>query len=456
MPGALLRSGEAREFQALGADGQPVYSAALPLRETIRLKLGTDAANCLALVQPSESGERFDWYAPFEGDVIPWSSATDEERRDALAKLETLHRDLLTTAQRMQDDTANREKQIFARLLRKAMYFPSSEHVYLVNGKPVVTFWGFAAQGAETPNPLLYLRPPPVPVKDPDVSQKPLTGTQTTPIQNPPAKKKSFWRWLRWLLLLLLLLLLVLFLLRACVPQVKLPFGLDGIDLPGLPSVNLPDMPNMPDIGLPKLPDINGSGADAGGNLDGMSAAEGNGALPQTDNPVAEMPSLLDAQQQADGQPPMPLDASGEQPPSPPEIPPAQLQPAPPGNPLSIPQQAMQNGSTDFLDGKWRAGAGIQDAQTGQPLRLDYEFENGQGEVRIQRGDGVECRGPVAATMQGGRLGINSQGQARCSDGSRYSMPQVQCQTGAEGADCQGSYQNQRFPMSMRKNENGK
>jgi len=51
MPGALLRSGEAREFQALGADGQPVYSAALPLRETIRLKLGTDAANCLALVK---------------------------------------------------------------------------------------------------------------------------------------------------------------------------------------------------------------------------------------------------------------------------------------------------------------------------------------------------------------------------------------------------------------------
>jgi len=446
MPGALLRSGEAREFQALGADGQPVYSAALPLREAIRLKLGADAANCLALVQPSESGERFDWYAPFEGDVIPWLSATDEERRDALAKLETLHRDLLSTAERMEGDAGNREKQIFARLLRKAVHFPSSEHVYLVDGKPVVTFWGFAALGADTPNPLLHLRSPEA---LPPASPKPEVEP---PAPAPIAVKKSRWRWLWWLLPLLLLLLLLLFLLRACAPQVHLPFGLDSVDLPGLPSVDLPN------IDLPKLPDAHmglGKSGSTGDALDAMASDGATDTLP----PEAELPT---ASGQSDEPPPtpseeqpsaeVPPDISNQPLPSPPEESPQQQSP---DNPLTIPPASMQTGSTDFLNGKWRAGAGIQDAQTGQPLRLDYEFEKGQGEVRIQRGDGVECRGPVAATLQDGKLGINSQGQATCSDGSRYSLPQVQCQSGDSGADCQGSYQNQRFPMSMRKNENG-
>jgi len=449
MSGALLRSGEAREFQALGADGQPVYSAALPLREAIRLKLGTDAANCLALVQPSENGARFDWYAPFAGDVIPWVSASEDERRAALSQLEDLHRQLLDTATRMEQDAGNREKQIFARLLRKAVHFPGSEHVYLVDGKPVVTFWGFAAPNAETVDPLLHLRPPPVAAPSP-------APPPAAPA--PIAVKKSRWRWLWWLLPLLLLLLLLLFLLRACAPQVNLPFGLSGLDLPGLPALNVDE--KLPDVPFA----VGGGGLGSGTGLAGGQGAlpddAGNdGALPAAADDAAQTPELPpDA-----GQPPTPEQPDSANPPAePPQTPPQQQQPPEPptnpaqGNPLAIPPDAVKNGSTDFLNGRWKAGAGIQDAQTGQPLRLDYEFNKGKGEVRIQRGDGVECRGPVTADMQGGKLGINGQGQASCSDGSRYSLPQVQCQPGDSGADCQGSYQNQRFPMSMRKNENGK
>ena len=60
--------------------------------------------------------------------------------------------------------------------------------------------------------------------------------------------------------------------------------------------------------------------------------------------------------------------------------------------------------------------------------------------------------GPVVAAMNGGSLGIDSQGQAACADGSSYDMPQVTCATGAQSiADCTGSYGNERFPMSMRR-----
>ena len=51
MHGALLRSGSLQEFNVLGVEGQPVHSAALQLREAIRLKIGREAADCLAIPQ---------------------------------------------------------------------------------------------------------------------------------------------------------------------------------------------------------------------------------------------------------------------------------------------------------------------------------------------------------------------------------------------------------------------
>ncbi|MGC7981083.1 ssrAB-activated protein, partial [Salmonella enterica] len=33
--------------------------------------------------------------------------------------------------------------QLFGSLLEKATQFPGENHVFLVNGKPVITFWGF-------------------------------------------------------------------------------------------------------------------------------------------------------------------------------------------------------------------------------------------------------------------------------------------------------------------------
>jgi hypothetical protein len=43
------------------------------------------------------------------------------------------------------------------------------------------------------------------------------------------------------------------------------------------------------------------------------------------------------------------------------------------------------------------------------------------------RGDGVTCRGAVNAAIQSGHLAINNQGEAQCSDGSRYQMPEILC-----------------------------
>jgi hypothetical protein len=123
---------------------------------------------------------------------------------------------------------------------------------------------------------------------------------------------------------------------------------------------------------------------------------------------------------------------------------------AKPGPPLSIPPDAA-DGAAKFLDGQFRAGAGIQDRRTGKPLRLEYQLKDGKGEVIVHQADGTKCSGPVSATMKGGSLAIDSQGQAVCGDGSTYDMPKVNCRKGATTvADCTGGYGKEQFPMSMR------
>jgi hypothetical protein len=107
-----------------------------------------------------------------------------------------------------------------------------------------------------------------------------------------------------------------------------------------------------------------------------------------------------------------------------------------------------------FLDGAWTAGTGIQDAKTGKPLRIEYDFSqgNGQGKVTIRRADGSQCVGAVGAQMQGKTLQINDKGVAKCSDGGTMTLPKVVCMPQPDGrADCQGRYENgTTFPVSMR------
>ncbi|BEG78500.1 hypothetical protein HBIAX_05604 [Achromobacter xylosoxidans] len=116
---------------------------------------------------------------------------------------------------------------------------------------------------------------------------------------------------------------------------------------------------------------------------------------------------------------------------------------------MQIPTDAA-DGKADFLNGNWRAGAGIQDRDTGEPLRLHYQFTNGEGQVTLNRHNGVQCVAPVSAAMRKGSLLISNSTEAKCNDGGTFNMPLVQCKPTANNiAACDGNYGNERFPMAM-------
>lgn len=470
----FLCSDRLDKYQSLGENGQAVHLSALQLRETLRLRRQSAVADCLAIPQVNEHGDRIDWYAPFSGDVVPWSAAMESERAAALSQLES-HQAVLSQFSEEMREHKQPEQRLFGQLLEKALQFPDPKHVWLVAGKPVISFWGFVnARHQARIDPLDCLRPAVPLTPAAPVTAAPSPSPAPEPVGQPPVRRGWWWvlpAWLRWLLPLLLLLLLILLFLRSCVPGVSIP-GLSALQ-PTLPNTTV----TVPQIGLNGSP-VNEANV---GNL----TTSGNGATVEV--PTVQEPGLAvvpESQQETPAAPqastdepsglPTPENESPAVVPPVPEAAPAEganaqpepIAPVEPGvgnvtpptpaggqaAPLTIPAEALAQGNTDFLNGRWHAGAGIQDRRTGKPLSLSYQLNNGQGEVRMTRGDGVACRGAVNAAIQAGQLAINNQGEATCSDGSVYKMPEILCVPGAQSAaDCKGLYdENTLFPISMK------
>ena len=434
-----MRSGSLADFNALGAVGNAVYASSSQLRATIRRSLGPDMADVLALPQSNDAGNIIDWYAPFDGVVVPWSAAAPDEREYARIALqearERYHRHsgdvLAKVGERAQ---AGVSQEVFGRLLPLSLQIPDDSHIYLVNGRPVVTFWGFAALGAPPERDVIRdLAPPRIPA----AASNPV-GSDLVP---PDRRRPWWWRWL-WPLLALLLLLLLLFGLRAC--QVPLP-GLGVSSLPnqppivGLPTVGVPTMDSAPTVpvvpgGQPALP------SDA---IPADPAAPAAGAPP----PALSLPPMAPPAAPLQAPPPQP--ATVTPPPATPPAPPAPKEPPPapaaavtplvkpPG--LVLPPDAVRNGSVAFLDGHWRSRTGLMDSDTGRPIEVEYDFKSGKGTSTIHRSDGVACTAPSTAVMQGGKLMIEQTADLVCKDGQVFTKSRVECVPGKNGqAECRG------------------
>lgn len=267
MAGALLRSGSLTEFCPLGAVGKPVYSAASQLLAAIRRRAGAETAAVFAIPKQNEQGDIIDWYAPVAGEVVPWSAASMDERsraqnalKAARAKLAELSASLLNEEH---DDKKSSERQVFGKLLAQATEIPSDDHIYLVQGRPAITFWGFHPLNAPVGHDVIgnldvgggAVNAPPIPTADEGVA----AAEPATPLGAEPRRGWLWWWWLPLLLLLLLLLLWI---------------GLKmwGVELPFGPSLRLPvvvEEPEAPAAPEPVAPEERPTGPDGGSVVHG-------------------------------------------------------------------------------------------------------------------------------------------------------------------------------------------
>lgn len=435
MAKTLLRSGNLDDFQAVGGGGQAVFESALQIREALRLRKQQAIVDCLAIPQVNDGGDRVDWYSPVDGSVTSWKAANEDDRYRALRYLENTLASVESLSKKCLQSPKTAQ-QLFGSLLSKAFQFPGENFLFLVDGKPVISFWGFVNLNENARDDVLdCLReslipePAPIVIEDPEPEPEPtpvLTFEQADEPLIAPAT-----------------------VVRITPDELYTPEPAPVI----VPPVEEPEPEpaivakkrRVPLWTLPVAAVI--VAAIATPLLWPKQAPSAEPVAVVAPEPVAIAPKPIKAVE------PLPMKlplhqaevvASKEKEPAPVAAP----APAPvviaaiPKDAMVMEANQVKAGSTRFLNGTWRGILDVKDPITGKPPSLRYQIQNNKGFARVVHGDNVVCRVEVFSGLHSnGELMIKSRGNARCTDGSRYPMPEVACKAGtSDVAECNARY----------------
>ncbi len=188
MNGPLLESGTLTELQPLGAGGDPVFRSARELRAGIQRQLGEEVAASFAIPQANERGDTLDWYAPAPGAVTRWAELSDERRQSVRDEVEQLQARIAALSQSL-NGQGSLELRAFGSLLEHAATIPDVSHVFLVDDRPVLAFWGFRRRSGD-PVSALYIGQGPI---NPLTAPEPPTRTEAGSIAENPARRLVRW-----------------------------------------------------------------------------------------------------------------------------------------------------------------------------------------------------------------------------------------------------------------------
>nr|WP_224769912.1 SrfA family protein [Citrobacter freundii] len=427
-----MRSGNLDDYQAVGGGGQAVFDSALQIRETLRLRKQQAMVDCLAIPQINDNGDRVDWYSPIEGKAVAWKAADEEARFRALRYLgSTLENAAALSRKSLQSGKTS--LQLFGSLLEKAIQFPGENHVFLVDGKPVITFWGFVNLNENPRDDVLdCLRladiPPVVTVAEPEQEEEIPPGITFAEADAP-------------------LLTPVVELAKPAEPEPQPPVIVNE------PEVTPPLAQEKPARRLPlwSLPVAAVIIAAIVGPLlwkqQTTQPVPAAAAVEVAKIDMAPLPALASA---------LPLHRA--------EVTPAAKKEKPVEGPVviaAIPKDAlvmdanqMKAGTTRFLNGNWRVMVDVKDPVSGKAPSLRYQIQANKGTARVVHGDNIVCRAEIFSGLhQSGELMIKSRGNARCTDGSRYPMPEITCKAGTNDvAACTARYDDHaEIPLTIKK-----
>ncbi|MDM2826862.1 SrfA family protein [Citrobacter sp. Cpo089] len=436
MAKTLLRSGNLDDYQAVGGGGQAVFDSALQIRETLRLRKQQAMVDCLAIPQINDSGDRVDWYSPIEGKAVAWKAADEEARFRALRYLGSTLENAATLS-RKSLQSGKTSLQLFGSLLEKAVQFPGENHVFLVDGKPVITFWGFVNLNENPRDDVLdCLRiadvPPVVTVAEPEQEEEiapEITFAEAdapllTPVVDLPKPTEP-----------------------EPQPQPQPPVIVNEPEVTAPPVQEKP-IRRLPLWSLPVAAVI--IAAIVGPLLWKQQTAQPGPAVAAVEVAkvdMAPLPALTSA---------LPLHRA--------EVTPAVKKEKPVEGPVviaAIPKDAlvmdanqMKAGTTRFLNGNWRVMVDVKDPVSGKAPSLRYQIQANKGTARVVHGDNIVCRAEIFSGLhQSGELMIKSRGNARCTDGSRYPMPEITCKAGTNDvAACTARYDDHaEIPLTIKK-----
>ncbi|HKS34372.1 MAG TPA: SrfA family protein [Enterobacteriaceae bacterium] len=452
MAKTLLRSGELDDYQAVGGGGQAVFDSALQIREALRLRKQQAIVDCLAIPQVNDEGDRVDWYAPIPGTVTSWKAADEDTRFRALRYLESTLDSAASLSRKciQSDKTA---QQLFGSLLAKALQFPGENHVFLVDGKPVIAFWGFVnlnesaredvlacLREIDIPEPIVIEEepeiveeepvkvtlsqpdeplisppvsiapvaeptpPPAAPQPEPEVIAEP--PAEPAPVVTPTPEKRT-----------------------RRIPLWSLPLAAVVVAAAAAPLLWNTSSPSAESAPVAQAPvEMKEMIADVA-----------------TTPPLPQLTAVLPLHQAEFVAPPKKEEPKKEEPVEIAVI---------PKDALVMEANEMKAGTTRFLNGDWRVLIDVKDPVTGKAPALRYQIQNNKGTARLVQSSKVTCRADIYSGLhKTGELMIKSRSNARCTDGTRYPLPEITCKAGTHDvAECTARYDSQTVvPLTFKK-----
>ena len=478
--GPLLVSEPLQRYRALGMGGDPVWRAAGQLRAAIAARLSRQHADLLAIPEVDPTGRHIDWYAPFEGTPRKLADLDEGERQAMQAEVHRLHAEISSLAEQMEAPGRSNAEHNFAKLLRHALTAPGEDTLYVVDGRPVMTFWGFSAE-ANLPG--VFLAAPPV-VPAPAAARTMSDAVLVSAPAMAAGTRTVWWQWLLLAALLLLLLALMAWLVRPYLPHLEPWLEAEARDRALALSVRQPAelqkaradtlQREYQDLQL-ELARLTDEAAHRGGDCSTALVVPGGvvvggdaGSAPIERGPGPDEQAGLamadkDGKDQGKGPDDKTVDKGNVKGPDGQEKAPGDRNagdknpgdkgPGDKGNgpkdnaakdqpkPMTVPPEAKQKQDLAFLKGDWRSRSGLATATGERDLRPNYTLDDkGKGKVSFVQKNGTTCEAPAEARWDGSKLVIEEKSNPKCGDGKTYARNTVNCEIGQDGqAKCTGN-----------------
>jgi len=138
----FLNSGSLEGLREAGSFGRPLYALYPQLRVVLENELGADFAFLFAEPVVEEQRNRIDWYSRGTVEAVTLASLPAGERSAVYARLLAAYEQLEALAERYRAAGEAGKAQL-GDALKAALTPPADNNIFLVDGRPVVSFWGF-------------------------------------------------------------------------------------------------------------------------------------------------------------------------------------------------------------------------------------------------------------------------------------------------------------------------
>lgn len=131
-------------LREMGGFGQPLHLLYPQIRTLLASELGADAGGLLAEPTVDRANNRIEWYGESDPDQkpVPVSDLPEAERQPIVSNINDLLKRARELAERYASSEDARKAQLGA-ILQAVLVTPAETDLFLVEGKPVITGWGF-------------------------------------------------------------------------------------------------------------------------------------------------------------------------------------------------------------------------------------------------------------------------------------------------------------------------